>query len=307
MAGMLSYVVSGRIQAATTSSLFAVASLKLPPLSYLSGAVIGVMTLRFGVTEGALMIAGSGLIAGLICWMLFATAIPVLAFAAATWVPVWLLALLLRASASQGAMLAGATAIGVAIVFGFHLLLGEPAMWWRDAMSGFLFDNAERAGMVLDAEQKAQLQGLIDVVSPHMSGLVAGGTVLGLALTVMLARWWQATLDNPGGFGREFRALRLPRQLVVAAGVLLVLAVLADAATGGVAGDVMWTVLVAFVLQGLSVVHAVVAGRPRSGVWLAGVYLLLALLTLQAALLLAMVGFSDEWLGLRRRFARDAT
>lgn len=307
MAGMLSYIASGRVQAATTSSLFAVASLKLPPLSYLSGAVIGLMTLRFGLTEGALMIAGSGLIAGIICWMLFATATPVLAFAAATWVPVWLLSLLLRSSASQGMMLAGATTIGMVIVFGFHMLLGDASAWWREAMNGFLFGNAERAGMDLGADQTAQLQGLIDAVSPHMSGLVAAGTVLGLALTVLLARWWQAALDNPGGFGREFRALRLPRRMVVAAGLLLVVATLGNAATGGIAGDLMWTLLVVFLLQGLAVAHAVLAGRPRAGVWLMGIYLLLALLTLQVALVLAMIGFSDEWLGLRRRFAREAT
>ena len=306
MAGMLSYIASGRVQAATTSSLFAVASLKLPPLSYLSGAVIGVMTLRFGVTEGALMIAGSGLIAGVICWMLFATATPVLAFAAATWVPVWLLSLLLRASGSQGLMLAGAMTAGVAIVLGFHLLLVDPAGWWSETMTAFLFGNAERAGVVLDAEQSAQLQGLIDALAPHMSGLVAGGTVLGLTLTVMMARCWQAALDNKGGFGREFRALRLPRPLVVAAGLLLVVTVLADGATGGIAGNLLWTVLMAFVVQGLAVAHAVLAGRPRAGAWLLGIYLLLGLLTLQVALVLAMVGFSDEWLGLRRRFARES-
>ena len=307
MTGLLSYLVSGRFQAATASSLCAVASLKFPPLSYLSGAVIGVMTLRYGFVEGALMIAGSGLIAGVMCWMLLSTAVPALAFAVATWLPVWLLALLLRASGSQGAMLTGAMALGALMVAAFHLSVGDALLWWREVLAQKFLAGVHASGVVLDAAGMQQWQNAIDTVSVFATGIVAAVVVLGLALTVLLSRWWQAALDNRGAFGREFRALRLPRRVAMLAAVLMALAVVAGTPGGGVAGDLMWIVATAYLLQGLAVVHAMVAGRARARLLLSAAYLLFALLPLQGGVILAATGYADEWLGLRRRYKGGAS
>ena len=303
---MLSFIASGRLQAATVSSLCAAASLRLPPFSYLSGAVIGVMTLRYGPTEGALMIAGSGSIGGVICWLLFGNATVVLAFAASIWVPVWLLAILLRVSASQGAMLAGAALLGCLLVLGLHVALGDAAPWWREVLGAAFFEGARQSGLELGETQIEQLRAVIEAVSTHMTGLVAAGTVMGLVITTLLARWWQAALDNPGGFGREFRVLRVPRRFSLFSAVIMTMAVVANSITGGVAGDLMWTIAAVFLLQGLAVVHCLVAGRARAGVWLFGIYLLLGFMPVQGVLIIAMLGYADEWLGLRRRFAVGA-
>ena len=48
----------GRFQAITVSAVCAALCLLLPPLSYISGAVIGLVTLRNGLLEGAYVIAG---------------------------------------------------------------------------------------------------------------------------------------------------------------------------------------------------------------------------------------------------------
>ncbi len=306
MSGLLSYIASGRVQAATASSLCAVASLKFPPLSYLSGAVIGVMTLRYGVAEGALMIVGSGAIAGVISWLLLSTALPALAFAVATWIPVWLLAALLRVTRAQGRMLTGASALGALMVVVFHIAVSDAAPWWRDLLNGLFLAGAERGGLQLEPAQIEQLRVVIDTVSGYMTGIIAAGTVLGLVLTVMLARWWQAALDNRGAFAREFRVLRLPRRFGLVAAAVLALAMLANEATGGIAGELVWIVVVAYLLQGLAVIHAIVAGRARAPLWLFGSYLLFGLLPVQGGLVLAMLGYADEWLGLRRRFAGGA-
>ena len=44
----------------------------------------------------------------------------------------------------------------------------------------------------------------------QVAGLLAAGNAALCAVSLLLARYWQAMLYNPGGFGVEFRRLRLP-------------------------------------------------------------------------------------------------
>jgi hypothetical protein len=57
-------------------------------------------------------------------------------------------------------------------------------------------------------------------------------------------------------------------------------------------------------LQGLALVHALVAQRKANGAWLVALYvlLLLPMLMVQLAILLAAVGWLDTWLDLRTRW-----
>lgn len=304
MAGLLSYVVRGRAQAAATSAAFAVVSLRVPPVLYLSGAVIGVMTLRYGALEGGLMVAGSSLLAAVFAALVVQTAMPVLAFAVAMWVPVWLLAMVLRLTQAQGLMLAASGVMGIAAALGLRLALGDPTAWWRGVLHATFVAGAKQAGVNLHGAALQRLSHVLDALAPLMTGMVAAGTVLGLVLTVLLARWWHATLDNRGGFGREFRALRLPPALAVVTIVLLVAAVaLAGAWSGMVARDLLFTLLVLWLFQGMAVVHALVRGRKGGTGWLVAVYGLLVLLPLQAVMLVSLVGFVDTWMRFRERVA----
>lgn len=160
------------------------------------------------------------------------------------------------------------------------------------------------APQLAEGAGQEQLSALIHTLAPIMTGLVVAGTVLGLALTLFLARWWHALVDNPGGFGREFRALRLDRRFAPVAVLIVLVALLANALTGGLAGELALVVVVLYMLQGLAVIHAIVNMRGASVGWLVGVYLLLFLLPPQVMMLLALIGFTDMWMNLRARAGR---
>lgn len=306
MAALLAYLVRGRTQAMTASSVCAVISLKLPPVLYLSGAVIGVMALRYGAAEGLITVAGSAALAAVFTWLVVDTAMPVLAFAVATWVPVWLLAVVLRSTRSQGVMLATAGALGALVVVATHLALGNAAAWWHHVLEELFVNGAQHAGLHMNAADTKRIGAMIRELAPMMTGLVAAATVFGLVLTVLIARWWHALLDNRGGFGREFRVLALPRPVAVVALAVVALAVLADRLTGGVARDLVWTVLVMYFLQGLAVMHALVKARSRSVGWLVALYALLLFVPLQMATLVAVGGYIEAWMNLRQRFISAA-
>ena len=110
-----------------------------------------------------------------------------------------------------------------------------------------------------------------------MTGLVIAVSVLGVLLSVLLGRWWQALLYNPGGFGKEFRALRLDRRVAFGTLGVLLMVPLAGDALGSLGIELMALAVVLYLLQGLAVIHAMVTGRGASLLWLVVLYIALIL------------------------------
>lgn len=301
MRALLSYIARGRTQAITSSALCAALSLILPPLSYISGAIIGLATLRQGASEGGLVIAGSVLLAGAFTFLAIGTAYPVLAFTLITWAPIWLLASLLRHTVSLSTALTGAALLGALGVVVAHIVLDAPADWWHSVLDE-IFRHAIEGSHVSLAEQVLEnLGAMVDYLAPIMTGLVAAGSVFGLIVTLFLARWWHAMLDNPGGFAREFHGLRFDRSVAIAAVFVTVLALFANDMTGGLAREILWLFVVLYLFQGLALVHGLVAKRGAATGWLVALYALLLVFSPQVIVLLALAGISDTWLDLRER------
>ena len=105
MGGLLRFVTRSRYHAIGVSAL----SLLMPPFSFLAGAVIGLATLRYGVTEGATVLAGSAAVFAVAMWALAGSTAPAVVFVVVTGLPALALCALLRATASQGLVLVAAT------------------------------------------------------------------------------------------------------------------------------------------------------------------------------------------------------
>src|SRR3569623_887288 len=65
MRALAQYIMRGRMQAMLVAVAMAILSLILPPMNYLSSAVIGLVTLRRGWQEGLIIIAGAGAVMAL--------------------------------------------------------------------------------------------------------------------------------------------------------------------------------------------------------------------------------------------------
>ena len=291
----------GRFQAITVSAVCAALCLLFPPLSYISGGVIGLVTLRNGALEGAYIIGGSVVLAGAFTAIMVSSPYPVVVFAVVTWIPVWLLAMVLRSGQSQGLALTAAAVLGALGVIALNLALDSPAVWWRELLDQAVFQTVKESQLDLDTQTLDRLADALDGVAPLMTGLMAAGTVFGLFVTLLLARWWHALLDNPGGFGKEFRALRVDRRLAVVVIAIAAGAFITDGAVRSVCGELLWLAGVVYIFQGLAVIHSVVVSRGAAVGWLVALYVLLAVFPPQVLVLLAIGGFIDTWVDLRYR------
>ncbi|MBU2479110.1 MAG: DUF2232 domain-containing protein, partial [Gammaproteobacteria bacterium] len=125
--------------------------------------------------------------------------------------------------------------------------------------------------------------------------------VLGILISLLWARAWQARLYNPGGFGAEFRALRLGQKFALASLAIVAVAQLPMAGLAAVAADIVFTLVVVYLLQGLALAHAAVHITKARRIWLVLLYGLLLFAAPQLVMLLALLGWLDAWIDVRAR------
>ncbi len=294
MRAFLRWVVRGRVSAIGVAAL----GLLVPPFSFVSAGITGLVTLRFGAAEGGIAMAASVIAAGLVSWPMLHTVDPMLIYLAFTGVPVWGLCAVLRATASQGVTLVAAGSVGALAVVAIHLFTGDPVAWWREVLEQFVVGRLHVGSGDLGAS--AEVQRMLDVAAPLMRSLPAG-VVAAAMMMVLLSRWWHSLLDRPGGFAAEFRALRTDRRMAVAAVAVMAAGLLAREQAGGLWPALLEMLLVLYAFQGLAVVHAVAAVRELSVAWLVGMYVVLFTMPPTATTLLAATGLADAWFDFRRR------
>ena len=289
------------VRSRTHATFLAVAGMLVPPFSFVTGGIIGLTTLRYGLADGALVLAASMAVSTLAMGLLLGTYQPVVIFLLFTGLPIILLAQVLRQTGSQGAALAAAGAVGAGVLAAIHLLTADPVTWWRGKLEQFVAQPIREATSDMTPEMLVQLDRAMESMSLLMMSLPAA-TIVGAMLILWLARWMHASLDNPGGFGKEFRALRLDRRVAYVAVAVALLAVLAGHFAGGLFRGLAVLVVIMYAIQGIALVHALVRKRTASVAWLVAVYVGIVLMPLAAILGLGFAGFSDTWFDFRRRW-----
>jgi hypothetical protein len=296
MRGLASFVMQGRAQAIAALCALTALSWFVSLASLLAAAAVALPTLRLGAREGATVIAFASLGVAAISGMLLGSLAPA-GYALALWVPMWALAWLLRESGRLALALAGAAGLAMLMVVVIYLLADDPAKLWLGELQRFSQPFLEQGG---SAAQVEALRRSFEAFARYLTGVVAAGSMLSLSLALLIARWWQAVLYNPGGFRAEFHALRFTPGGVYPWLALAGLAWGADGAVSEIAGNLVVPGSMLFLLAGFAVLHALCAASAQGGFWLAGIYLGLVFMSPLAGLVM-LVGFSDVWLDWRRR------
>ena len=299
MRSLAGFAMRGRSQAALVAAGSAVLSLVLPLVAVISSAVVALVTLRQGAREGLLVAGIAGLGSGVLAWLALGTPWPGLGFLAVLWAPLWALALVLRVTRNLALTAQGAALIGLLILLSLHLATEDPAAYWVGILEPLRASLVE-GGVIAEAASQALIEGL----SRWMTGAFAASLYVQFLLALLLGRWWQAVLYNPGGFGAEFRGLRLSPVLGYAALALVGLRLWQPEAIWGF--ELLVLILPLLLLQGLAVVHGIRHSLGAGVGWLVALYVLLVVAMPYAEVLVSGLGLADLWLDVRGRVARRA-
>ncbi len=296
MQGLASFAMRGRAQALAAAGALGVLGLVLPAVGILSAAVVALVTLRQGPQEGLMAAAGAAAITAVVSYLLFGSSLPVLGLLLLSWLPVWAVATLLRLSRSLVMGLLGAAGVGLVAILVVYAQSGAPQALWTELLEPIRLALVDSQG--IDETLSRQI---VEQIAVWMTGAFAAGLLLQLAATLILARWWQAVLYNPGGFGQEFHQLRFPALLGYVTLGLFALSVVGGGEFGW-ARDLLLILASLFLLQGLAVLHSVAARTGANRAWLVVLYLLLFFVMPHAILVVSGVGLADTWANLRARF-----
>ena len=260
MRAIAEFIMRGRMQATLV-----VAGCATLPLLYWLGAAAGCLVLLRRGLKDALGVLALGLLPALIWWFYSDDPRALLVLLGS-----WSLALVLRASESWNRVLLVSIAMGVvfSVVLGtvFAPQIEMLAQALIKVMPSLLGDVYQK----LSVDEQAHFASLI---APVLTGLIAALLQIVSVLSLVIGRYWQALLYNPGGFGREFRAIRFPLGLAI----LLLAGMLLGPNFGPQMAMLTPLCSVPLVFAALALIHGLVAQKRLARFWLVGLYVTLLL------------------------------
>lgn len=274
MKALAGFAMSGRRQAILAATLLGI----LPLLNFLSAPIVALVFLRHGKSEALIVLAWAVLPAA--GWAVAGDMIPLLTLLGST-----LLAGVLRSFGSwEFALL---TAIGVGIAAQLALVLQPGFVELMQQQIALVMANPELQGQV-NVLPEDQMQQLLKMFYGMMLML--------LAVTVlMLARYWQAALYNPGGFRQEFHQLRLSWKTTAILCSVFVLATLGPVQLQPFSILFVLPLLIA----GVALVHGI-AGLKKWPVAVMAIFYV-AMMSPVMTQILVLAAIADSWVDFRSR------
>ncbi|MDG2176439.1 MAG: hypothetical protein P8M72_09985 [Gammaproteobacteria bacterium] len=272
MRALAEYVMLGRRQAIIIVLLCGF----FPFLNFFSAAVVALVTLRKGRNEGLVILlwsmlpAGSSWAMGDISPMFLMTG-------------TFAMAMALRNTLSWQLVLLLATAIGLATQLSLLVQTGY------QVQIEFMVNDSLQAQLNQDAQAQYTAEQIVDLLISFYGAYHA----LMVTICLMIGRWWQSLLYNPGGFQQEFHNLRIdPRVMTLLLGVILV-------GLMDIPPLDRWLPLFCIVpmLAGLAIAHYMVAKKTMGTPWLVLIYATV----LMMAPAIILLGLTDSLLDLRKR------
>jgi len=278
----------------------------IPLIGTLSVLIAGLVTLRKGAIQGALVF----LAATLPLLLMYTTsskhmdemAMIVLGVILVSNVLTWILAVMLRHYSNWNMTLEYSAFVALAAIIAIHVCYPNIQLWWETQLHHFLDKvvAALPATQDTDIAPKEISAQLVAMGKRYANGFVFAAVLGNAWLQLILARWWQAILFNPGGLRAELSQIRLSRLLGIIFVVLLALAAWGNT----VAFDCMPVLYVTFFAAGLSLLHSGIAMLRASWIWLLLMYAGIIWLFPMSIVGIAFIALIDTGIDIRKQLNR---
>lgn len=269
-------------------------TLMLPFAQIVSGATMVLLVLAQGARTATLIaLAAAAVLSGL--QAVFGNPVPPLLInAALVWLPVALLAALLRQSRSITLTLQVSAIVAVLATVGFYVALGDPTAFWTAKLAQ-IATVFEQSGLT---QYATSLNAQREMIAPQMTMVfVATSWSMIVLVTVMGYALFQQLPDRKAVFGR-FSELSFGRVLAV---LMAVTSLAAFATSISVLQNLAFVLLAIFWVQGAAVMHWLHSDGPLPFLAIVAMYALLPFLNALLVMGLAVLGYTDAWFGYRPR------
>jgi hypothetical protein len=292
------FILRGRYQAMVTA--FAVSF--VPVLGLLGSLIATLVTLRKGVQDGALVF-----IAAVLPIVLIYESVPpdqgatttistvdVVIMVILINIGAWLAAVILRRTSSWSLVLDVIGLLGFAVVVILHLIYPDMASWWQQWLTNYF--NGVSQATTGDPHALASITNMANNLKDYATGITAIMLSFYALLDLVLARWWQDAMFNPGGLRRELLSIRLSKfcGIVCVAGLAAAFMQIVSLQ------DATLILGMTYSLAGLSLMHYAIAATHAKWYWLMIIYIALSIIP-QSLILIALAGLLDTAFDFRKR------
>lgn len=296
------FILHSRLQAILVAFVTAV----FPIIGSISIVIAALVTLRKGVWEGAFVVFAATM-GSLLQYVVYPAAAEtemanaVIMVLIASNALTWIFAAFLRRYNYWSLTLEVAALIGIVAVLIVHVVNPEIQDWWQTQLNAYLTKATLAVNSVKpDAEVSASQVEIVNVMKQYATGLIMASILFNALLQLLVARWWQAVMFNPGELRKELHQVRLS----YFTGALFIIGVALTYLGSGVALDMMPVLLMTFFVAGLSLLHYLVAPVNMGWMLLILIYLAIMWLFPSSIVIVALIALLDSAVNIRQRINR---
>lgn len=260
------------------------ASIIYLPGTFVASIVLAFTTLRNGAKFGL----------GVLAWL----AIPAIALGfegelslfAIAWIHcliIFVLALTLRQTHCWNNVLLVMTVFFIVFIALIHFIVPDVGFEWHKLLLQFMQNWV--------AQGQSEPNYWPTIVTFFMkcgTGFIAFFLMTCMLLQLMIARFWQSIIYNPGAFKREILKIRINRWVSLLLPLMLIMSITTQ---NDVLTDMLPIIVFVFMVAGLVVVHTIALAKPQMRFVVPVVYIATFLFIYPIGLL-ALVGFLDAWI-----------
>lgn len=263
----------------------------LPAPQLTSGAIMTLLVLAEGARQATVKAFAAAAILMATSLLLGGTLETAIELTAGTWVPVMLLAITLVTIRSLTLTIQVSVIVAILVFLVFQVAVSDPAEFWQPYMDTMIAVIREN-GLQLNTELlTAEVMTVSAVLVFWM--LYTAAVLIGYSL-------YRRLPSETSDFG-WFRDLNFGRVIAFTMALAVLLAFVSGASW---LQNVAFILFVMFMMQGLSIVHWLHSEGTIPVVVVISVYVLLPFLQVLLVMVLALVGYTDAWFALRRRFKK---
>ncbi len=313
MLALARYTLKGPYHAAAVVAVMAILSVLLPlvsgnpllgallgmVLTYMAGALVGLVILTQGVQSGIKAIIASVLGITLVTTIVLQAPEFGITIGLAQWLPIIVLAQAFRTTNSLAITLMAGVFLGMIAIFAQFMLWPELESDWLSIIEQSM--TLLRPGESYDVEQLSEN---VRMMVHWMILAMAGSLYVLMMLVVLVARWLQARLAESDGFRREFATLTLGKPAALVASVLLGLSIWLkqDWLTA-----LAILISAAFLFQGVAVVIERLISKSKNVVLMYILFIILLLIVPHVVAITMLTGIIDNWLVFRKHKISENT
>ncbi len=272
------FILKGRTQAIVVAVIAAL----LPLLFWISAAAVCLVTLRKGVAKGGLVIVWALIPA--IMWSRQGDFTPIIVIVGS-----YALAIVLRSTVSWQRVIQVALLLTVFAGLIQQHFNGDVLAQLVQGVQQMMMQTSPKTSEYLSAESQWLLQATLGVFDTlHFAMMFS---------SLLLARWWQSRLYNPGGLQQEFHQLRFSPWFALS---LLAIIIIAKSSGGEF---IRWipVMVTPLVIAGFALAHGSVAKRSLGRSWLVALYIATILLGPYVITMLVFIAAIDTFVDIRNR------